>query len=90
MIAYLKIGAASGQDNLVGLQVPSLRGKRDIDQRLVVQQTGEHGDEVGLVVVPTQAILLHRHPEPAHQKFHFKVMGVVYILNSDNSHTYNR
>lgn len=57
----LEICAASGQDDFVRLQLVALRGQCDIHQVLIVQQGGEDGYEVRLVIVPPQTELLHGH-----------------------------
>lgn len=45
----------------MGLQLVALCRQGDVDQVLIVQKGREDGYEVGLVVVPPQTELLHRH-----------------------------
>lgn len=55
---YTQVRTASGQDDFVRLQIPSLGGQRAIDQRAALQEAVEHRDQGPLVVVPSQAKLL--------------------------------
>lgn len=54
----LKVGGAGREDHFVGLQLKPVACQRHIHEGLVVQQLLKHGQEVVLVVVPTEAILL--------------------------------
>ena len=59
----LEVGAAGGQDHLVGLAALAVRGDRDVREGLLVPEVLEAGDHVGLEVVPSQAeLLLVVHP----------------------------
>lgn len=59
----VEVGAACGQDDLVGLDGPALARQRDIAEGLPLEQLGEHRLKVGMVVPPSQAILLGQHDD---------------------------
>lgn len=56
---YLKVGAACGEDDLVGLQLAALGRQGDIHQVLIVQKRRKDRYEIRLVVIPPQTKLLH-------------------------------
>lgn len=58
---YLEICAAGGQDHFMGLQLAAFRRQSDVHKVLIVQECREHGNEIGLVIVPAQTELLDRH-----------------------------
>jgi len=68
LIAHLKVRAARGEHDFVGLQLTALRGKRDVHQRPIVQQRGADGYKIWLVIVPAQTELLHRHCQRRRQR----------------------
>lgn len=57
----LEVRAAGRQDDFVRLEMSALGGECHINEGFIIQETRENGDKVGLVVVPTQTELLHRH-----------------------------
>jgi hypothetical protein len=55
---YLEVRAAGGEDEFVSLDLPPFaRDERDVDEGLTAQEAREVGDNVGLVVVPTETVL---------------------------------
>ena len=60
-LTHLEVRAAGGQDHFVGLQLVAFGRQSDVDEVLIVEQRRKDGYKVGLVVVPAQAKLLHRH-----------------------------
>lgn len=56
----LEVGAARGQDHLVGLHRVSVTGQGHVHEGLALQQLIEDVGQIGLVVVPSQAELLRR------------------------------
>lgn len=57
----LEVGAAGGQHDLVRLYRPALAGKGDVAEGLSLEQLGEHGLQVGMMVPPPEAVLLGQH-----------------------------
>ena len=54
----LEIGGAGGEDHLVGFHVEAFTGDSDIDEGLMVEEILKDGQEVVLVVVPSETVLL--------------------------------
>lgn len=62
MCTYSQVRAASGQDDFVSFQVPSLGGQRTVHQGTAFQKAVEHRNQRPLVIVPSQTKLLaHGH-----------------------------
>ena len=54
----LKVRGAGRQDHLVGLQVQSVAGDRDIHESFMIEKILEDGKEIVLVVIPAETVLL--------------------------------
>jgi len=61
----LEVGRTGGQHHLVALNGGTFAGQRAVSERFTLQQLVEHGQQVGPVVVPAQAVLLRSAPHLA-------------------------
>lgn len=53
----------------MSLKMPSLGSQGNVHQGFVIQQAGEHRNEVRLMIVPPQTELLHRHRDESVTNF---------------------